>query len=274
MSQNLLKKSLAEFTGTFLLVFFGTGVVHASVLCGVQSGLWQVAVVWSVIITLAIYATGSISGAHLNPAVTVAMMALKGFPVRHVPAFILSQLAGALCAACVLYAMFSGALSHYEKTHGIIRGEVGSERSAMCYGEYFPNPDVKASQGWEDSVVPPYTAALGEFIGTAFLVFMIFALTDHEKGETFSAYLAPVFIGLTVGVCISVIAPLTQAGFNPARDFGPRIVAYYAGWGNIAIPGPRGGFFTVYIMAPVLGGLCGGVLYHLFLGKNKGSYEN
>jgi glycerol uptake facilitator protein len=69
------------------------------------------------------------------------------------------------------------------------------------------------------------------------------------------------FIGLTVSILISVIAPLTQAGFNPARDFGPRLFAYFAGWGPIAIPGPRGGFFAVYILSPVVGAVVGGAAY-------------
>ena len=64
---------------------------------------------------------------------------------------------------------------------------------------------------------------------------------------------------------ISVIAPLTQAGLNPARDFGPRLFAYFAGWGPIAIPGPRGGFFTVYILSPIIGGLIGAAGYEFLL---------
>jgi glycerol uptake facilitator len=74
--------------------------------------------------------------------------------------------------------------------------------------------------------------------------------------------MAPVFIGLTVAALIAVIAPLTQACFHPARDFGPRLFASMAGWGSIALPGPRGmGFLTVYILAPIIGAFAGGGWY-------------
>ena len=68
-----------------------------------------------------------------------------------------------------------------------------------------------------------------------------------------------------MAIVISIVAPLTQAGLNPARDFGPRLFAYLAGWGRIAIPGPRGGFFTVYILGPIVGGLIGGFVYQYLL---------
>jgi hypothetical protein len=79
---------------------------------------------------------------------------------------------------------------------------------------------------------------------------------DRPNGTLF----AP-FIGLGLAILIVILAPLTQAGFNPARDLGPRLVSYFAGWGRIAIPGPRGGFFTVYILAPMVGGVVGGAVY-------------
>jgi hypothetical protein len=104
-------------------------------------------------------------------------------------------------------------------------------------------------------------AMLAEAIGTALLVFFIFALTDARNRNRPDGTLFAVLIGLTITILICVIAPLTQAGFNPARDFAPRLVAYFAGWGSIAIPGPRGGFLTVYILSPILGGIVGGLIY-------------
>jgi len=94
------------------------------------------------------------------------------------------------------------------------------------------------------------------------LALVVFAVTDERNSAAPTGRLAPVFIGLTVAVLICVIAPLTQACFNPARDFGPRLVAWVAGWGSIALPGPRPtGFLTVYILAPIIGAVAGGGLY-------------
>src|SRR5262249_55777863 len=102
--------------------------------------------------------------------------------------------------------------------------------------------------------------------GTMLLAVMVFSFTDDRNAGAPPARLAPVFIGLTIAVLISLIAPLTQACFNPARDFGPRLVAFFAGWGEIAIPRPRGpGCLTVYIVAPILGAVLGGGLHHHYL---------
>jgi glycerol uptake facilitator protein len=141
----------------------------------------------------------------------------------------------------------------------------------MCYGEYFPNPgklgagagpyDVSAAAKHYARVTEP-AACLAEFIGTLILALFVFALIDERNPVAPKAHLAPVFIGFTVAILICVLAPLTQAGFIPARDFGPRLFAYWAGWGEIALPGPNGwGFLTVYILAPIAGAIVGGGIY-------------
>lgn len=272
--QDWIHESLAELAGTFILVFFGTGVVHATVLTQMQSGLWQVAAVWGAAVGLAIYAVGAISGAHINPVITIAFAVRRGFPLRKIPHYLLSQLTGAILAAALLYAIFSGPLQAFEQANNIVRGQPGSELSAMVYGQYFPNPAAAKKLGWSADVVSPAAAFLAEFTGTGLLAFFVFALTDkrHSVPKAGQAIL----IGLTVAALISVIAPVTQAGFNPVRDFGPRLVAYMAGWGQIAIPGPRGGFFTIYMLAPVAGAILGAWLYDMLIGtglKHK-SQEN
>ncbi|MDR0881257.1 MAG: MIP family channel protein [Candidatus Adiutrix sp.] len=257
----LRRELLAEFSGTFLLVFFGLGAVHAAVLSGAQAGLWQVAIVWGVAVALAIYAFGAASGAHLNPAMTVAFAAFRGFPRARVAAYCAAQLLGAFAAAALLYSLFQGLLSHFETAQHLVRGGPGSQMSAMVYGQYFPHPGLQKALGWADEVVSLPAAMGAELVGTALLAFFVFAVTDpHNQGGPGRALL-PLFIGLSVSILISVLAPLSQAGFNPARDFGPRLFSWLAGWGAMAIPGPRGGFFTVYILSPLLGGLAGGFLY-------------
>lgn len=257
----LPRRCLAELIGTFILVFFGVGSVHAAVLTGAQAGIWQVAVVWGVAISLAIYATGALSGTHINPAITVAFVAFRRFPVRRAPAYVACQVLGAFLAAAALYALFGNILREFEASAGIVRGQPGSELTAMVYGEYFPNPAVASAKNWAPHSVSHFQAMLAEGIGTAFLAFFVFAVSDARNRGGPGRRLLPVFVGLTVSIVICVIGPLTQAGLNPARDFGPRLFSCLAGWGCVAIPGPRCGFFTVYILAPVLGALAGAAVY-------------
>ncbi len=252
---------LAECIGTFFLVFFGVGSVFVAVLTGALQGLFQVAVVWGLVIALGIYATSMVSGAHFNPAVTIACSIWRSFPRANIIPYILSQLTGAFLAAALLFSLFSGVLNTYEQDKAIVRGQAGSEKSAMLFGEYFPNPGNFGTDQQAYKTVSHVQAMVAEGIGTAILVFFIFALTDLQNANRPNGTLFAPFIGLTITILISVIAPLTQAGFNPARDFGPRLFAWMAGWGAIAIPGPRGGFFTVYILAPILGGVVGGGCY-------------
>ncbi|MEQ1354370.1 MAG: aquaporin, partial [Candidatus Acidiferrum sp.] len=134
------KWAIGEFFGTFLLVFFGCGSVCAAVATGAQVGVFQVAIVWGLGIATAIYLTGSLSSAHLNPAVTIASAAWSRFPARLVLPYIAVQMIGAFAAAALLYSIFGGAIAGYEAKHGIVRGAEGSEASAMVFGEFFPNP--------------------------------------------------------------------------------------------------------------------------------------
>ena len=118
-------------------------------------------------------------------------------------------------------------------------------------------------------------AFLVEAWGTALLAFVIFALTDPRNtaiGGGNAKVAVPFMIGALVGVNLSLYAPITQAGWNPARDFGPRIVAAIAGWGDVAIAGPRDGFW-VYILAPIVGAVCGGGFYDLVLGRSLGNED-
>lgn len=268
---SILRKCVAECLGTYLLVLFGCGVVHSAVLAGAQSGLWQVAIVWGLAIMLAIYVTAAASGAHINPAMSVAFAFRGRFPWSLVPPYVGAQLVGAFAAAATLFALFHPFLTAKEQEKQVVRGQSGSEITAMCYGEYFPSPGPLASAPGAYSehshrqlqqMVSERMAFFAEVLGTLILALVVFAVTDERNRSGPGGRMAPIFIGLTVSALISVIAPLTQACFNPARDFGPRLFAFCAGWGRVALPGgTETGFWTVYVVAPVLGAVLGGTLY-------------
>src|SRR5208337_2494758 len=137
---SLVKKCLAECLGTYLLILFGCGAVHASVLTGAQSGLWQVAIVWGIAIMVAAYTVGAVSGAHINPAITLAFAVWGRFPWRSVIPYVFAQFTGAFLAAATLFVLFNPYLKAREHEKHVVRGSPGSEITAMCYGEYFPSP--------------------------------------------------------------------------------------------------------------------------------------
>ncbi len=250
-----------EFLGTFVMVFFGVGVVQAAVISGAQVGLWQVAAVWAVGVTLGIYTAASLSGAHINPAITLVVAVYDGFPWRRVPLYWIAQVAGAAAAATVLFTMYADAIVHFEQQNELVRGAPGSQLSAMVFGEYFPNPAVFGTTEEAFKIAGLRTGFIAEMVGTAMLAFIVSVVTHGKNYARPQSAGAAVAIGVGVAAIISVLAPLSQAGLNPARDFGPRLIAYAAGWGDIAIPGPQGGWFIVYILAPLVGALIGGGIY-------------
>ena len=127
------------------------------------------------------------------------------------------------------------------------------------FGEFYPNP------GDTIATVSLPLAMLAEGFGTMLLALFIFGLTEDCNVGKPSSDLQPLFIGLTVSSIIFFVAPLTQAGLNPARDFGPRLVAFVMGWGNAALPDAVGGWFWVYILAPIVGGAVAALLFKYIL---------
>ncbi len=226
------------------------------------AGPGQVAAVWGVAVALAIYQAAGASGAHLNPAVTLALAwhRPKHFARAWALPYAAAQLAGAVAAGLVVLAAFGPLLAAYETRADLVRGAPGSERAAMVFGQYFPNPAIVGTGPSAEALVSPALAVAVEALGTAVLVLVIFALTDPANPLAPPRALAPLAIGATVAALIAVFAPVTQAGWNPARDLGPRLVALVAGYGAIAVPGPRAGFW-VYLVGPLLGGAVGGWLY-------------
>jgi glycerol uptake facilitator protein len=228
--------------------------VAVAVLYGEYNSIFQIGFVWGIGVTLAIYLTRHLSNAHLNPAVTLAMVFGKRMSAGKIPVYLGAQFFGAILAGTVVYLLFSPSIAAYESLHHIVRGSDASIITGKMFGEYYPNP------GWTNAVVSMPLAIAAEAFGTFLLVLTIFGLTEDANAGRPSSTMTPLFIGLTVSSIIWLIAPLTQAGLNPARDFGPRLVAWIAGWGHAAFPDSCGGFFWVYILAPIAGGLLAALL--------------
>jgi len=245
---------IGETLGTFILVLFGCGSVAVSILFGAYQGLMQIALAWGIGVTLAIYLTRHISCAHLNPAVSIAMVIGNRMTLRLLPTYVLGQFLGAFLAGLTIYMFFGASISNYESIHGIVRGTVESITTAKMFGEFYTNSGSSA-------IVSMQLAMAAEAFGTFILILLIFALTEGCNVGRPDNALAPLFIGLTVTSIICLIAPLTQAGLNPARDFGPRMVAWIFGWGKTAFPDQSGGFFFVYILAPIVGGAIASVFF-------------
>lgn len=273
MQRTLLPAWLVgEFLGTFILVFFGCGSVAAAVLTGAQVGVFQVAIVWGIGIATAIYLTGSLSGAHLNPAVTIAFAVWTDFPWKRVPRYIAAQFGGAFAASAALYVVYGGVLEGYETAHQIVRGTPGSEATAMIFGEFFPNPGGRPLTEAMRALISPGRAFFIEALGTAILVLVIFGVVD-ESNRSRPKVLTAATIGLTVTILISLLGPLTMAAFNPARDLAPRIFSALAGWGGVPFAANGYGWFTVYVVAPVVGAVTGGGIYRWWLAPHYAASE-
>ncbi|MDO7173056.1 MIP/aquaporin family protein [Mariniflexile sp. AS56] len=242
-----IKEYLGEFAGTFILVLFGCSSVASAVILGAFNSLLEVAIIWGIGVAIAIFTVRNMCPAHLNPAVSLAMCFAQKLKFKKLPFYILSQSFGAFMAAALIYFIFNDSIIIYETTHAIVRGSADSYRSAMMFGEYFPNPSFEGLLH-----TSPLKAGFMEGLGTFILVLVIFRLIERQEQIDNTT---PILIGLTVTLLICLIAPFTQGGFNPARDFAPRLVAYFGGWKMAAFPSYPYSFFTVYILAPFIGGL-------------------
>lgn len=248
------REFIGELLGTFLFVLFGCGSVAASVLFGAYQSLLELALVWGSGVTLSIYATRHLSCAHLNPAVTLAMVTSKRMKINKMPVYLAAQFLGAFLAGLILFGLLEPSIIAFENANNIVRGSAESIAVAKIFGEYYQQPGNAA-------VVSLPLAFMTEGFGTFLLVLMIFSLTEGCNLGRPDNKLAPIFIGLTVTSIICLIAPLTQAGLNPARDFGPRMVAWIFGWGSAAFPDRAGGFFYVYVLGPLVGGQAAGMFF-------------
>ena len=251
---------IAEFVGTFVVILVGDGAVAAAVMTNSIDG-WGVAMMWGLAVTFGIYIAGPVSGAHFNPAVTIAMAVFRGFPARRIIPYIASQIAGAFTGAACVYALWSGFWPRAVEKLGVEVGAPGSQKLMAIFSCFYPSPGGIGVDAAAMATVSAGGAFFIEAVLTMFLLLMIFALTEPDNPGLPQAGLGPIFIGLTVTAIVGVGGPLTMDAVNPVRDFGPRLFAYVIGFGRIAFPGPRGNEWWLYIVAPIIGGLIGAAVY-------------
>ena len=247
-AHGLMGELAAEFAGTLILLLFGLGVV-AQVVAGGIGDHDSIAWAWGLGVTLGIYVAGRISGAHLNPAVTVALAVFSGFEWRKVAPYALAQTLGAFVAALLVRWNYSEVIAKVDPHH-----------TFATQGIFSTLP------GNGTAPVSEWGALRDQIIGTAILLFLIFAVTD-VKNSAPAANLAPFIVGLIV-VAIGM-AWGTDAGYaiNPARDFGPRLAEFITGYGSAWRDQYGNLYFWVPIVGPLIGGLIGAGLYKGLVGR-------
>jgi len=246
MRKNSLAGELAaEFLGTMVLILFGAGVVAMVLLFGsglpgeiVKGGYTNITLGWGIGVTLAIYVAGGVSGAHLNPAVTLALAVFRGFPWNKVVPYSLAQTAGAFAGAALVYWNYLPAFR---------RADPLLDHTAGVFATFPAFPDQVLA------------GLLDQVLGTALLVGLVFAITD-PRNQPPPANLAPVLVGLVVVAIGISFGALHGYAINPARDLGPRLLTALAGFKNNGLTsGPP--VFWVPVVGPLIGGLVGGLLY-------------
>lgn len=250
-------ESLGEFLGTMVLLLFGDGCVAGALLFGLgtNSALWInwmiIAWGWGLAVMLGVYVAGTISGAHLNPAVTLGFAVTGSFPWKKVIPYWIAQVLGAFVAALILWFVYQGVFINFEHVQHVTRGVAGANGMGIVEAKVFytfKQPFVGIGGAFGDQV-----------LGTALLVGGIFAIVDLRNSPP-QGNVAPFIIGLLV-VAIGLSFGY-NAGYaiNPARDFGPRLLAFFVGFGKLALPGPDA-YFWVPIIGPLLGGVIGALGY-------------
>lgn len=263
MESSLGKRLVGEFLGSGLTALFGFMAVATAVVCGALD-LFGVGIIFAAAITLAIYITIAVSGASFNPAVTLAFAIFGGFPKKDVIPYWIAQIAGWFAGAVLTYAVFGGMITAYEASHGIVRGTLASQQTAMIFNCYAPHPLIALANNWDASVVPTWKGILNEFFATALLLVTVFACVDEQNPFRPKAWIFAPVIGIIVALLIVVASPASMACINPARDFGPRIATYLLGWGQASFPGGPsglGGPWWLFWVGPGLGAIAGGALW-------------
>jgi len=248
----MLKEAAAEFLGTFILIVFGVGVVAQTVLSRDANGSYlAINLGWGLAVMLGVYTAAGVSGAHLNPAVSVALAVRRGFPWPKVPVYVAAQVAGAFAASAVVFVTYHDAFAAFD---GGVRQVQGAMGTAGIFATY-PQPFLSIVGGLTDQVV-----------GTALLMACVLAITDQRNAGPPGWLVAPLIGGLVIAIGVAFGF---NAGYaiNPARDFGPRLFTALAGWGGGVFTAGQG-WWWVPIVGPTLGAVIGAAAYDVCVGRH------
>ncbi|WP_446213472.1 MIP/aquaporin family protein [Micromonospora sp. IBSANI012] len=241
----LVGELAAEFAGTAILILFGVGVV-AQVAAAGTGEFDSIAWAWGLGVTLGVYVAGRISGAHLNPAVTLALAVFKGFSWRKVMPYALAQTAGAFVAALIIRWNYSEVLSRFDP--GL---------TSKSQGVFSTLPGAGVTE---------WGALRDQIIGTAILLFLVLAVTDARNSLP-AGNLAPLIVGLIVVAIGMAFAVNAGYAINPARDFGPRLASFLTGYETAFQDTSGYPYFWVPIVGPLVGGVIGAGLYEVIIGR-------
>ena len=245
---------IAEFVGTMILILLGDGVVAGVLLRNSKaenSGWIVITFGWGMAVAVAVYTVGRISGAHINPAVTLGLASIGAFEWAQVPGYIIAQFLGAFTGAVLVWLAY---LPHWGETE-----DAGLKLGVFCTAPAYRNTVANI---------------ITEVIGTAMLLFGVLGIVANAQqiqqaanvdlSSVFTFGLAPLLVGLLVlGIGLSLGGP-TGYAINPARDLGPRIahaVLPIAGKG-----GSDWSYSWIPVVAPIVGGILGAVLYNVLIG--------
>src|SRR4051795_279417 len=214
---SVVREMLAEFLGTFVLIVFGVGVVAQTVLSkGAAGSTLSINIAWGLAVTMGCYVSAGVTGAHLNPAVTLALAVHRRFPWNKVAPYTLAQMAGAFVASAVVYVTYREALTAFD---GGVRQIAGAQGTAGIWATY-PQPFLSTFPG----------GFVDQIVGTALLVGVILGITDARNSPAPNG-LAPVVVGMLVVLIGATFGFNAGYAINPARDFAPRLFTAVAGWG-------------------------------------------
>jgi MIP family channel proteins len=252
MPRALLRELLAEFFGTFVLIVFGVGVVAQVLLSRQTAGTYlSINIGWGLAVAMGCYVCAGVTGAHLNPAVTLALAAHRQFPWTKVLPYSMAQTLGAFAASAVVFVTYHEALNAFD---GGVRQVFGPQGTAGIWATY-PQAFLSAFPG----------GFIDQIVGTALLVAVIFGITDRRNAAA-PPGLVPIVVGLLVTLIGATFGLNAGYAINPARDLGPRLFTLVAGWGPDVFRA-GGGWWWVPILGPLAGGVLGGWLYDIFVGS-------